>query len=81
MGYYLPNGREKAYADMSIGDLVLLYQAKTGRPEGVVTTSGEQYFIDLKQGKEGILVIAKVLGNLILYLSIYKRRVNKIIFV
>jgi len=63
-GIYLPNGREKAGEDLSIGALVLLYQSKTGRPEVVLSTSGERKIIGRKQGKEGIVVIAKVTGAL-----------------
>ena len=32
-GIWLPNGREQAGADIEIGDRVLIYQSKTGRPE------------------------------------------------
>lgn len=63
-GIYLPNGREKAGVDLSIGDLVLLYQSKTGRPEMVISANGMCQIIGRKQGKEGIVVIAKVVGNL-----------------
>lgn len=63
-GIYLPNGREMAGADLATGDLVLLYQSKTGRPEVILSPTGERRIIGRKQGREGIVVIARVAGNL-----------------
>jgi len=62
-GIYLPDGREQAGADIEIGDRVLIYQSKTGRPE-IKNIKGNRVVFRLTQGKEGIIAIAEVIGDL-----------------
>lgn len=58
-GIHLPNGREQAGADIEVGDKVLIYQSKTGRPEKK-NIKGQEVVLRLIQGKEGIIAIAEV---------------------
>ncbi len=62
-GVWLPDGREKAGADIEIGDRVLIYQSKTGRPE-IVNRKGQKVTFRPVQGKEGIIAITEVSSGL-----------------
>ena len=62
-GIWLPNGREQAGADIEIGDRVLIYQSKTGRPE-IKNIKGKKVVLRPIQGKEGIIAVAEVIGDL-----------------
>jgi len=62
-GIWLPDGREQAGADIEIGDMVLIYQSKTGRPEKK-NIKGKEVVFRLAEGKEGIIAIAEVTGDL-----------------
>ncbi|MFC2021636.1 hypothetical protein ACFLTR_00250 [Chloroflexota bacterium] len=62
-GIWLPDGREQAGADIEIGDRVLIYQSKTGRPE-IKDIKGKRVVLRPVQGKESIIAIAEVTGDL-----------------
>lgn len=62
-GVWLPDGREQAGADIEIDDRVLIYQSKTGRPE-IKNIKGKRMVFRPTQGKEGIIAIVKVVGDL-----------------
>ncbi|NQT74275.1 MAG: DUF91 domain-containing protein [Chloroflexi bacterium] len=62
-GIYLPDGREQAGNDIKIGDIVLIYQSRTGRAEKAYI-KGEKVTIHCAEGRQGIIAIAEVVGNL-----------------
>lgn len=62
-GVYLRNGREQAGRDLAVKDIVLIYQTKTGRAE-VGYVRGSRTIFRPVQGKQGIVAIAEVVGNL-----------------
>ena len=62
-GIWLPDGRERAGADIEIGDRVLIYQSKTGRPE-IKHIKGKRVILRPVQGKEAIIAMAEVIGDL-----------------
>jgi len=62
-GVWLPDGREQAGTDIEIGDRVLIYQSKTGRPE-IKNIKGKRAVFRPTQGKEGIIAIVEVVGDL-----------------
>jgi len=62
-GVWLPDGREEAGADIQIGDRILIYESKTGRSE-IKNIKGQKVVVRPAQGKEGIVEIAEVTGDL-----------------
>lgn len=63
-GVYLPDGREAAGADLRPGDLVAVYEAKTGRSLIRKSLSGEQEVIDCHEGRQGIVALIKITSEL-----------------
>ncbi|NMC98823.1 MAG: hypothetical protein GYA62_03775 [Bacteroidales bacterium] len=66
-GVWLPDGREEAGNDLRPGDKVIIYQARSGRPEVRVLPNGDEEIIRCLRGKEGIVAICQALSN------VYKR--------
>jgi len=62
-GVYLPSDRVQAGADIEVGDKVLIYQSKTGRPE-IRNIKGELITLRPSVGKEGIIAIVEIVGEL-----------------
>jgi len=62
-GVYLPDGRQQAGADLAVGDKVLIYQSQTGRAE-IGYVKGKKTIFRPVQGKQGIIAIAEITGNL-----------------
>jgi hypothetical protein len=54
-GLWLPDGREGAGADFRAGDIVLVYQSKTGRTEIRKRNDGSTVKIKTAEGREGII--------------------------
>ncbi len=63
-GIWLPDGRERAGAKIEVGDRVLIYQSKTGRAE-IKNIKGKIVVVRSRQGREGIIEIAEVTGDLV----------------
>lgn len=63
-GVYLPDGREEAGADLREGDLVLIYQSRTGRTEIRHRPAGTRERVRSIRGKEGIVAIARARDGL-----------------
>ena len=63
-GLWLPEGRERAGKDVTKGDMVVVYQAKTGRTEVRRQPDGKQLFVKNMRGKEGVIAITEAQGPL-----------------
>jgi len=59
-GVHIPNGRETSVSDMDKGDLVFIYESKTGRAE-VEIIKGEKNITRCHIGREGIVVLAEII--------------------
>jgi hypothetical protein len=62
-GVWLPDGRQTAEDELGIGERVLAYQSKTGRPE-IKNIKGKRLIYRPTQGKGGIIAITEVTGDL-----------------
>ncbi len=62
-GVWLPDGREQAGADLEIGDMVLVYESRTGRSE-IRNIKGKKMVVHPAQGRQAIVAIADVTGDL-----------------
>jgi len=62
-GVWLPDGREQAGADLEIGDMVLVYESRTGRSE-IMNIKGKKMVVHPAQGRQAIVAIAEVTGDL-----------------
>lgn len=62
-GVWLPDGREGAGHDLKAGDKILVYQARTGRPEIRKKVDGTRITVSCIEGKEGIIAICKALSE------------------
>ena len=60
-GVHIPDGRETSIAGMNKGDLVYIYESKTGRSEVETTIDGEKNIIHRHRGREGIVVLAEII--------------------
>ena len=58
-GVWLPEGRETAGSDLKEGDKVLVYQARSGRPEIRKKIDGTEYVVPSIEGKEGIIAVCE----------------------
>lgn len=58
-GVWLPDGRESAGSDLKKGDKVLIYQARTGRPEIRKRLDGSEFIVPSIKGKEGIIAVCE----------------------
>lgn len=63
-GLWLPDGREAAGKDVRKGDMVVVYQTKTGKIEEKRQPDGKKFFVRRLKGKEGIIAIAEAQGPL-----------------
>lgn len=63
-GLWVPDGREAAGKDVQKGDMVVVYQAKTGRTEIRKQLDGKELFVKNLKGKEGVIAITKAQGPL-----------------
>ena len=59
-GVHIPDGRETSVSGMNKGDLVFIYESKTGRSEVETTIDGEKNIIRRHRGREGIVVLAEI---------------------
>ncbi len=57
---HVPDGREKSVSGMCKGDLVFIYETKTGRSEIEKTIDGGKKIINRRIGMEGIVVLAEI---------------------
>lgn len=64
-GVWLPDGRESAGRDLTNGDRVLIYQARSGPVELLRTPDGGEKRIRRGRGVEGIIAITMVNGPLL----------------
>lgn len=62
-GIYIPNGRESSVREMHPGDIVFIYESKTGRIENRHMLDGTIEHISRYQGKEGIVSIVRVTSD------------------
>jgi len=58
-GLWVPDGRQTAGEDVRKGDMVVVYQAKTGRTEIRRQPDGKVLFVKNLKGKEGVIAIAE----------------------
>jgi len=63
-GLWLPDGREAAGKDVKKGDIVVVYQAKTGRMEIKRQPDGQDLFAKRLKGKGGVIAITEARGPL-----------------
>lgn len=63
-GLYVPDGREIAGADVRKGDIVVVYQAKTGRTEVIRQANGKDLLVKNLKGKEGVIAITEAQSSL-----------------
>jgi hypothetical protein len=63
-GLWLPDGREAAGKDVRKGDMVVVYQTKTGRKEVKIQPDGQKLFIKRLKGKGGVIAITEAQGPL-----------------
>lgn len=63
-GLWVPDGREIAGADVLKGDMVVVYQAKTGRTEVRRQSDGKEILVKNIKGKEGVIAISEAQGSL-----------------
>lgn len=63
-GLWVPDDRETAGKDVRKGDMVVVYQAKTGRTEVRRQPDGKQVFVKNLKGKEGVIAITEAQGSL-----------------
>jgi hypothetical protein len=66
-GVWLPDGREAAGSDVKPGDKVLIYQARSGRPEIRKRPDGSEFTIHCFEGKEGIIAICEAESEIFEY--------------
>lgn len=59
-GIYLPDEREEAGEDIRPGDMVLIYESRTGRTVVREDVHGNKHYIKSVPGREGIVSIAEV---------------------
>ena len=62
-GVWLRDGKQQAGTELAVGDEVLIYQTQTGRAE-IGYVRGEETVFYPTQGKQGIIAIAEITGNL-----------------
>ncbi len=63
-GLWVPDGREAAAEDVKQGDMVVVYQAKTGRTEVRRQPDGKELLVKNLKGKEGVIAITEAQGPL-----------------
>ncbi len=63
-GLWVPDEREAAGADVRKGDMVVVYQAKTGRTEVRRQPDGTKLLVKNLKGKEGVIAITEAEGSL-----------------
>ncbi len=61
---YLPDGREDAGADLQPGDMVLIFESRTGRTEIRRHPDGRTEEVPCRTGKKGIVAVAEVASEL-----------------
>jgi hypothetical protein len=60
---WVPDGREAAGKDLREGDLILIYQSRSGPTEIRRHPDGTEKYVRCIQGEEGIVAIARVLDR------------------
>ncbi len=63
-GIYLPDGREKAGAALQPGDLVAIYESKSGRDLVRKDVSGNTTVVKSHKGKQGVVALVRVTSRL-----------------
>lgn len=63
-GLWLPDGREAAGGDVRKGDMVVVYQAQTGRTEVRRQPDGKELLVKNLKGKQGVIAITEAQGSL-----------------
>jgi hypothetical protein len=63
-GLWVPDGREVAGEDVRKGDIVVVYQAKSGRTEVRRQPDGKELLVKNLKGKEGVIAITEAQGSL-----------------
>lgn len=63
-GLWLPEGREAAGKDVRKGDMVAVYQSRTGRTEIRKQPDGQEVFVKSLKGREGVIAITEAAGSL-----------------
>ncbi len=64
MVFGVAGGRQTAGQDVRKGDMVVVYQAKTGRTEVRRQPDGKTLFVKNLKGKEGVIAITEAQGPL-----------------
>ncbi len=63
-GLWVPEGREVAGEDVRKGDIVVVYQAKSGRTEVRRQPDGKELLVKNLKGKEGVIAITEAQSSL-----------------
>jgi hypothetical protein len=58
-GVRLPDGREQAGAELKKGDIVFVYQSRSGRPVKRKTVGGTEIVVHSIEGREGIIAVCE----------------------
>lgn len=66
-GIWLQDGKEKYGKDIKAGDMLVIYESKTGRIEKRRLANGRILKIPCKTGKQGVIIIAKITSELYAY--------------
>lgn len=61
---WVPDGREEAGKDLRAGDLILVYQSRSGRTIKITEANGAVKNLTSTQGKEGIIAITEAVDSL-----------------
>ena len=61
-GIYIPGGRQASVASMSVGDLVFIYESRSGRPEKRKLLDGRVVKIPCRIGREGIVTLSQTIS-------------------
>jgi hypothetical protein len=59
-GVWLPDGREAAGAALALGDHVIVYESRSGRPKVLHHSDGNTTYIRCREGREGVVHYGRV---------------------
>lgn len=61
---WLPDGRESAGAGLDVGDMVIVYESKSGRTQLVARPDGSCWPVGCRPGREGVVYYGRVIEPL-----------------